>query len=663
MVQRHADHRPGAMRRLLMLLGALLLGLWPLVSAPQGQTATGVQARSDPITERVWLDDPAHALTPAQALAGPWKPYSGVYSGGYSTGTTWLRVRLDPGRLAPPLLASDQRLVLRIEPGHLDELTMWRTDGLAQPLATVGDTAPVPTDEPRWLAHSVVIPQATAPFEILMRVRSQGTHIVHIQALRWDEARDVDARAFLRVVAFLVFMAALVLWSGMSWISRRDAVLGLFILHQLSAVAVVVLQLGVVRFWSHGWLPPRAIDFTSAAMIPAYTILILMFHVMLLRDLGAREPERSWLPWTVLLPLLGFLAVLVGLRTLGLQLAVVSAPLLLPVFTVVAWRCQGDASGARVWGIPVSRIYGVMAYLAMSALTLPQALAAMGLRLGDGSNFEWFMSYSLVSSLLLGGLLRLRAAQMERQRQELTRALADARRQEQVHSARAAEQSELVTMLVHELKTPLSVISLGLGRSGADSRMRERAMRAVTSMRDLIDRCAQIARLDHSLDDGAPAVRTKAEDPQAVLRQSIALQTLRDRVDYAPSAHAVPVCFTDRQLLLLVLNNLLDNAIKYGAPDAPVRASIDAAPRNGREGVAFVVANAVGRAGRPDAQRLFEKYHRSPQARYRSGSGLGLYLSRRLAIRLGGELTLLPGEDVRFELWIPCGESALVAAA
>jgi signal transduction histidine kinase len=54
--------------------------------------------------------------------------------------------------------------------------------------------------------------------------------------------------------------------------------------------------------------------------------------------------------------------------------------------------------------------------------------------------------------------------------------------------------------------------------------------------------------------------------------------------------------------------------------------------------------------------RLFEKYHRGERARHRSGSGLGLYLSRRLAYRLGGELLLRDGPDdqVCFELWVPC---------
>jgi len=67
------------------------------------------------------------------------------------------------------------------------------------------------------------------------------------------------------------------------------------------------------------------------------------------------------------------------------------------------------------------------------------------------------------------------------------------------------------------------------------------------------------------------------------------------------------------------------------------------------------VFNQVGPAGLPDIDRLFEKYHRGARARHRSGSGLGLYLSKRLADRLGGRLSFLePGNtEICFEMWLP----------
>jgi signal transduction histidine kinase len=105
--------------------------------------------------------------------------------------------------------------------------------------------------------------------------------------------------------------------------------------------------------------------------------------------------------------------------------------------------------------------------------------------------------------------------------------------------------------------------------------------------------------------------------------------------------------------LLIIIGNLLDNALKYAPPQARVRVSMTATEQGGRRGVVISVSNPVGRAGRPDATRLFEKYYRGTHARHRSGSGPGLYLAQRLATRIGARLSLRQDDGVTFELWVP----------
>ena len=289
----------------------------------------------------------------------------------------------------------------------------------------------------------------------------------------------------------------------------------------------------------------------------------------------------------------------------------------------------------------------------MLALTLPQVLSILGAFVRPDPDFNWFLTYSLVSALLMGGLLRYRQLQLEWQRRELNRSLAEAQRQEQMQRARAAEQSDLITMLTHELKTPLSVASLSLFPGGPGPAMRERALRAVSAIQTVIDRCAQIASFDEDTQADQSRTFAQAVAPDAVLREAVALQTGAERVDLVVPT-PLPVCTLDPQKLRLILSNLLDNALKYSPPESRVTVWAQAVQGKEGMGVAFEVANAVGRAGRPDAQRLFEKYHRGALARHRSGSGLGLYLSHRLAARLSGTLTLRETEDVRFALWIPC---------
>ena len=71
-----------------------------------------------------------------------------------------------------------------------------------------------------------------------------------------------------------------------------------------------------------------------------------------------------------------------------------------------------------------------------------------------------------------------------------------------------------------------------------------------------------------------------------------------------------------------------------------------------RDDVALMRSNDVHAF--PDAQRMFDKFYRGPTALKVSGTGLGLYVSRHLARRMGGDLLYEPTpQRVRFTWLIP----------
>ena len=106
----------------------------------------------------------------------------------------------------------------------------------------------------------------------------------------------------------------------------------------------------------------------------------------------------------------------------------------------------------------------------------------------------------------------------------------------------------------------------------------------------------------------------------------------------------------DRDKLEQILTNLLDNALRY-APDATVRLTVDG------DGAAGVVLEVIddGPGIAEDQQRtIFRKFGRGRDVR-RSGTGLGLYISRGLALAHGGEVTLVSdeGEGATFTVRLP----------
>jgi signal transduction histidine kinase len=110
----------------------------------------------------------------------------------------------------------------------------------------------------------------------------------------------------------------------------------------------------------------------------------------------------------------------------------------------------------------------------------------------------------------------------------------------------------------------------------------------------------------------------------------------------------------DPELLRLTLSQLIENAYKYSQADSLVTISIE------QQGdfAAVRVSNTGGPIPYNEQHRIFERFYRGADAvRSTSGSGLGLYVARKIALAHGGALELETGErtndSVTFCLKIP----------
>lgn len=108
--------------------------------------------------------------------------------------------------------------------------------------------------------------------------------------------------------------------------------------------------------------------------------------------------------------------------------------------------------------------------------------------------------------------------------------------------------------------------------------------------------------------------------------------------------------------VLQVLLNLVGNAIRYSPENSQVWIRLEDAGARAR----VVVADQGPGIGLDQQARLFEKFERLGRSD-EQGSGLGLYISRRLARAMGGDLTVesAPGQGARFILDVPADLLAL----
>ena len=177
------------------------------------------------------------------------------------------------------------------------------------------------------------------------------------------------------------------------------------------------------------------------------------------------------------------------------------------------------------------------------------------------------------------------------------------------------------------------------------------------------DRLAQIIEdllLASHLDSGKLHLTIEECDPRELAASALeaAATHVPDNVELGLDVEAdVPAVRADRNQLTQVLGNLLDNAVKYSPQGGDVRVRIE---RSGGS-VRFSVSDTG--LGIPEAEqrRIFEKFYRLDphMARGIGGTGLGLYISSELVLRLDGRIWVESSEGAgsTFHVELPAAAS------
>ncbi len=239
----------------------------------------------------------------------------------------------------------------------------------------------------------------------------------------------------------------------------------------------------------------------------------------------------------------------------------------------------------------------------------------------------------------------------------------DAERENVARLADMVEQrSEFVARLVHDLKGPLGSI-LGETRTLAtrgevlepDGR-RAAVTRIELASEDLLAMIDEVLR--SASFEAARPVRSRRVPIEPVLADVVAAaQTMAAARDGQPRAIRVRIAQglqarTDPTALRSVLENLLENAVRYSPPGTPV----DVEARI-REGALEVAVSDQGRGiAQEDQERIFERFRRERPGEA-EGVGLGLYIARSLVTAQGGDIHVSssPGNGATFRVRLPDG--------
>ena len=186
-------------------------------------------------------------------------------------------------------------------------------------------------------------------------------------------------------------------------------------------------------------------------------------------------------------------------------------------------------------------------------------------------------------------------------------------------------------MLVHEIKTPLSIIqiaSISLGRRfkepSNESQRLSHIEKSVNDINDILFKCVQVSDIENNT-----VFVDKSEVEMDGLLDELSTQLKSDRITW-DCTEGLRV-YTDYILLRTILTNLLTNALKYSNNDSRVLFYGHALNTGAHAKVRLSVTNDIGVAGAPDPGLVFNRYYRGANTTSLPGTGLGLWLSQSIA--------------------------------
>ncbi|HXH27009.1 MAG TPA: ATP-binding protein [Candidatus Acidoferrum sp.] len=208
------------------------------------------------------------------------------------------------------------------------------------------------------------------------------------------------------------------------------------------------------------------------------------------------------------------------------------------------------------------------------------------------------------------------------------------------------ERDEFIAIIGHELRTPVAIIEGNLSniqllqKRGAAAAIMERAANdahdQIMYLAKLINDLATLSRAERGINTSG----TEEINPTELLTELYknflpVAQKAGLRLDLDLSPH-LPTIRSSRTYLEEILRNLISNGFKYTN-----EGSVTIIGHNTRSGVHLAIKDTGIGISKTDQKHIFDKFYRSEDYRTResTGTGLGLYISKKLAEKLNLTIT------------------------
>jgi signal transduction histidine kinase len=195
------------------------------------------------------------------------------------------------------------------------------------------------------------------------------------------------------------------------------------------------------------------------------------------------------------------------------------------------------------------------------------------------------------------------------------------------------EQQNFMIAITHELKTPISVARLNLEtmqKRKLDEQQQQRLIQTTLEETNRLNALCNNMLLSSQIEAGGYRITMEETNISELVGKCV-----HDFITRYPQQKIEPDIAPDifingdRLLLQMLANNLIDNAIKYGAKDQPVTISLSE-----KENKIILQVKDLGKGiAAEEKDKIFNKFYRvgNSATRAAKGTGLGLYLVKKIS--------------------------------
>lgn len=223
------------------------------------------------------------------------------------------------------------------------------------------------------------------------------------------------------------------------------------------------------------------------------------------------------------------------------------------------------------------------------------------------------------------------------------------------------QQKNFMLAVTHELKTPIAVTKLSLEtmkRHQLSEEKQQKLLGDAINETERLDMLCNNILLSSQMESGG--YQSNKQEFNCANMCRLAVGSFAKRYPNRKFEIVIPeevLCYGEEFLIRLVLNNLIENAIKYTPSDSPIVVTLS--ERNTT--IEIAVADVGKGIADNDKTKVFEKFYRleDEQIRKTKGTGLGLYLSLKIIEDHKGELSVTDNQPQGciFKIVLPKQES------